>query len=194
MESGDEHILKLVEDLRNGVPTAAAELLPLVYEDLRKLAATMLGRERASHTLQATALVNEACVKLMGGKAQTWNGQDHFLAVAAMAMRQVLVSHARAKHAAKRGGDGERLTLLDPVDSRGLPESCVEVLALEEALAALEKEEPQLARIIELRYFAGMSIEQVARVMGMSDRTVNRLWRVARADLATRLGAQGDSQ
>ncbi|MCX5690027.1 MAG: ECF-type sigma factor, partial [Planctomycetota bacterium] len=139
MDSGSEHILKLVEDLRNGVPTAASELLPLVYEDLRKLAATMLGRERASHTLQATALVNEACVKLMGGKAQAWNGQDHFLAVAAMAMRQVLVSHARAKHAAKRGGDGERLTLLDPIDSRGLPESCVDVLALEEALAALEK-------------------------------------------------------
>ena len=113
---------------------------------------------------------------------------EHFLAVAAMAMRQVLVTHARARHAVKRGGAAQRehLTIADPVDPRTPAD--LDILALEEVLAQLEREDPPLARIVELRYFAGMSIEQIALVMGLSERTVNRQWRLARAELATRLG------
>lgn len=190
MADRTDQILNLVEDLRQGVPDAAQQLLPLVYDDLRALAASMLRHDRPSHTLQPTALVHEACLKLMGGKPRSWAGREHFLAVAAMAMRQVLVSHARARHAAKRGGPARRenLTIADPVDDR--PASDVDILALEDALAQLEREDPQLARIVELRYFAGMSIEQVALVVGLSDRTVDRQWRLARAELALRLGGR----
>lgn len=187
MPDRTDQILNLVEDLRQGRPDAAERLLPLVYDDLRVLAASLLRHDRPSHTLQPTALVNEACLKLMGGKPRTWDGREHFLAVAAMAMRQVLVSHARARHAVKRGGAGqrERLTIADPVDPR--PPADLDILALEEVLAQLEREDPPLARIIELRYFAGMSIEQVALVLGLSERTVNRQWRLARAELAAKL-------
>lgn len=187
MESRHEEVISLVEGVRSGAPQAAEKLLPLVYEDLRAIAASMLRRERSSHTLQPTALVNEAYIKMVGGERKSWDGREHFLAVAAMAMRQILVNHARARNTQKRGsGEVQALTFIEPVDSSDRA-SDIDILALDEALQALEREAPRLAKIVELRYFAAMSIQQVAIVLDSSERTINREWRVARAELAMRL-------
>jgi RNA polymerase sigma factor (TIGR02999 family) len=187
MESRHEEVISLVEGVRSGAPQAAEKLLPLVYEDLRAIAASMLRRERASHTLQPTALVNEAYIKMVGGERKSWDGREHFLAVAAMAMRQILVNHARSRNTQKRGsGEVQALTFIEPVDSADRA-SDIDILALDEALQALEREAPRLAKIVELRYFAAMSIQQVAIVLDSSERTINREWRVARAELAMRL-------
>lgn len=195
MDDRVTQIRGLVDELRAGDSSAADRLLPMVYEDLRAMAASMLRNERASHTLQPTALVNEAYLKIAGGERQSWNGQEHFLAVAAIAMRQILVNHARGRNALKRGG-GEHsapLSFAEPVDEGSRAGMEIDILALEEALEALEREAPRLARIVELRYFAAMSIQQVAIVLESSERTINREWRVARAELAMRLkgGQQG---
>jgi RNA polymerase sigma factor (TIGR02999 family) len=124
----------------------------------------------------------------MGTAVPSWNGKEHLLAVAAIAMRQILVNQARARNTLKRGGGGQRVTLVDVAD--GKPESAIiDVLSLESALQELESDDPTLARIVELRYFAGMSIKQVAIAMGQSDRTINRLWRTAQAELAVKLRA-----
>jgi RNA polymerase sigma factor (TIGR02999 family) len=187
MENRHEQVISLVEGVRSGAPQAAEKLLPLVYEDLRAIAASMLRRERASHTLQPTALVNEAYIKMVGGERKSWDGREHFLAVAAMAMRQILVNHARSRNTQKRGsGEVQALTFIEPVDSSDRA-SDIDILALDEALQALEREAPRLAKIVELRYFAAMSIQQVAIVLDSSERTINREWRVARAELAMRL-------
>jgi RNA polymerase sigma-70 factor (ECF subfamily) len=187
MENRHEQVISLVEGVRAGAPQAAEKLLPLVYEDLRAIAASMLRRERASHTLQPTALVNEAYIKMVGGERKSWDGREHFLAVAAMAMRQILVNHARSRNTQKRGsGEVQALTFIEPVDSSDRA-SDIDILALDEALQALEREAPRLAKIVELRYFAAMSIQQVAIVLDSSERTINREWRVARAELAMRL-------
>lgn len=187
MENRHEQVISLVEGVRAGTPHAAEQLLPLVYEDLRAIAASMLRRERASHTLQPTALVNEAYIKMVGGERKSWDGREHFLAVAAMAMRQILVNHARSRNAQKRGGgEVQPLTFIEPVDDTDRA-SDIDILALDDALQALEREAPRLAKIVELRYFAAMSIQQVALVLDASERTINREWRVARAELAMRL-------
>ena len=192
MENRHEQVISLVEGVRAGTPHAAEQLLPLVYEDLRAIAASMLRRERASHTLQPTALVNEAYIKMVGGERQSWDGREHFLAVAAMAMRQILVNHARSRNAQKRGGgEVQPLTFIEPVDDADRA-SDIDILALDEALQALEREAPRLAKIVELRYFAAMSIQQVALVLDASERTINREWRVARAELAMRLKESND--
>ncbi len=188
MPSDANDIQALVSDLAKGDSNATNRLLPLIYDDLRAIAARLLQSERASHTLQPTALCNEACVRLMGSAVPSWNGKEHLLAVAAIAMRQILVNQARARNTLKRGGGAQRLTLVDVADNK--PESAVvDVLSLESALKELESDDPTLARIVELRYFAGMSIKQVAIVMDQSDRTINRLWRTAQAELAVKLRA-----
>lgn len=186
MPSDANEIQVLVNDLAKGDSDATRRLLPLIYDDLRAIAAKLLMSERASHTLQPTALCNEACLRLMGSATPSWNGKEHLLAVAAIAMRQILVNQARARKTLKRGGGEQRLTLVDVADNR--PEAAiVDVLTLESAIKELEAEDPTLARIVELRYFAGMSIKQVAIVMNQSDRTINRLWRTAQAELAVKL-------
>lgn len=191
MSSDPNEIQTLVNDLAKGDKDATKRLLPLVYEDLRAIAAKILLSERPMHTLQPTALCNEACIRLMGSDTPTWNGKEHLLAVAAIAMRQILVNQARAKNTIKRGGGAQRVTLSDVADNR--PSSAVvDVLSLETALHELESDDPALARIVELRYFAGMSIKQIAIVMEQSERTINRLWRTAQAELAVKLRAQGD--
>lgn len=191
--TGDANeIQSLVNDLVRGDRQATQRLLPLVYDDLRAMASRLMTTERASHTLQPTALCNEACARLIGSGA-TWTGKEHLLAVAAIAMRQILVNQARSKNALKRGGGGpQRVTLADVPDQRS-PSALIDVLSLETALNALESEDPTLARIVELRYFAGMSIKQVAVVMDQSERTINRLWRTAQAELAIKLRAEGDA-
>lgn len=168
---------------------AAAELLPLVYAELRALAASFFAGQPASHTLQPTALVHEAYLKLAAAPDQNWNGRQHFFAVAAKAMRQILVSHARGKNAQKRGGDGQRLTLAAEASPSGM--GVVDLLALDEAIQKLEQIDPTQAKVVELRYFAGLSCEEVATVMHVSERTVKREWRMARAELAAMLGLLG---
>ncbi|MFN5945918.1 MAG: ECF-type sigma factor [Phycisphaerae bacterium] len=186
MPSDANEIQALVNDLAKGDSDATRRLLPLIYDDLRAIAAKLLMSERACHTLQPTALCNEACLRLMGSSTPSWNGKEHLLAVAAIAMRQILVNQARARNTLKRGGGEQRLTLVDVADNRS-EAAIVDVLTLESALKELEAEDPTLARIVELRYFAGMSIKQVAIVMNQSDRTINRLWRTAQAELAVKL-------
>ncbi|MFZ4574882.1 MAG: ECF-type sigma factor [Phycisphaerales bacterium] len=193
MATDPSQIRPLLDDLARGDGAAAGRLLPLVYDDLRAIAAGLLRQQPPSHTLQPTALCNEACIRLLGSSADSWNGKEHLLAVAAIAMRQILVSHAVAKSTLKRGGGVDRATLIDVADHREAP-SVVDVLALESTLVQLEAEDPDLARVVELRYFAGMTVQQVALVMGQSERTVNRLWRTARAELATRLSPPEDAR
>jgi RNA polymerase sigma factor (TIGR02999 family) len=170
------------------------ELMPLVYDELRRIAARYMSRERPGQTLQATALVNEAYVRLSAERPREFQNRTHFLAIAALSMRQILVQRARARKAAKRGGAPQRITLddssLDPSRvAAGAPGSAaaerspgdVDVLALDEALSRLAALDPELARIVELRYFGGLTVEETAEVMESSPATVKRHWALARA-------------
>lgn len=158
---------------------ALDELLPLVYDHLRGIASSQLRLERDDHTLQATALVHEAYLKLAQSNSLSVADRGHFFRVAARAMRQILVDHARARHRAKRGGSGERVVLEPEHAVAPSPEE--DVLAVDAALGRLAVLEPRQANVIELRYFAGLSIEQTAESLGVSIATVKRDWQVARA-------------
>ncbi|MEZ5291428.1 MAG: ECF-type sigma factor [Vicinamibacterales bacterium] len=174
---------RLLRRAAGGDANAASRLMPLVYDELRRLAAGYLRRERRGQTLQPTALVHEAYVRLVRPTGQAWQGRTHFLAIAAVSMRQVLVDRARRRRAAKRGGDAVRLTLDDamlPSDSRGAE---VDLLALDRALDRLAALDPAQARIVELRYFGGLTVEETAEAVGLSPATVKRHWALARAFL-----------
>ncbi len=182
------NVTRLIDAAATGDPKAAAELLPLVYTELRKLAAQRLASEKPGQTLQATALVHEAYVRLTGGeRPQDWNGRGHFFAAAAEAMRRILVDQARRKKADKRGGKGHRVPL-DAADV-GFNSSTDDLLDIDEALTRLAAEDSQAARLIQLRYFAGLSIEDAAEVVGLSRSTAYEHWAYARARLRTLLGA-----
>ena len=171
------HILSQID---SGDPQAAEKLLPLVYEELRKLAATRLAQEKPGQTLQATALVNEAYLRLVGAsKVQQWNGRGHFFAAAAEAMRRILVENARRKSRLKHGSQFERVE----VELAELPTRMADddLLALDEALEKLRQEDAVKAQLITLRYFGGLTIEQAAEVMGISRVTAFRYWTFARA-------------
>jgi RNA polymerase sigma factor (TIGR02999 family) len=178
---------------------AVAELMPLVYDELRRIAASYVRGERPGQTIQATALVNEAFLRLAGERARHFNGRTHFLAIAALSMRQILVQRARARNAIKRGGGPQRVTLDDAnvADARtGLsrPEPApddIDVLALDEALSRLAALDAELAKVVELRYFGGLTVEEVADVMATSPATVKRQWALARAWLKRSL--EGDT-
>jgi RNA polymerase sigma factor (TIGR02999 family) len=163
--------------------------MPLVYDELRRLAASYIRRERPGQTLQATALVHEAYVRLIGEKAHNWQNRTHFLAIAALSMRQILVQRARARKAAKRGGDPERITLdeqLLPAKAGGhAPE--VDLVALDAALEKLAALDARQAKVVELRYFGGLSVEETADALGISPATVKRDWTFARAWLKREL-------
>jgi len=176
-------ITRLLDAAHRGDRQAAANLLPLVYDELRKLAAAKMANEKPGHTLDATALVHEAYLRLTGG--QPFESRSHFLRAAAEAMRRILVDHARAKHAAKRGGNGRRVDL----DSNHLAVSppADELEALDEALSQLAVEHPQQAELVQLRYFGGLTLEQCAEVLGVSARTADTWWAYARAWLAVAL-------
>ena len=170
---------RLLIDWSNGNREAAAGLMPLVYDELRGLARGYLQRERPDHTLQATALVHEAYLRLVDQKTTTWRNRAHFFGVAAQLMRRILVDHARRHRREKRGGALEKIEFdeaLAPAVSRNL-----DVIALDDALQDLTKLNPQHARIVELRFFGGLTIEEVAEVLDLSQRTVEREWRMARA-------------
>jgi RNA polymerase sigma factor (TIGR02999 family) len=174
-------ILSLIE---SGDPAAAEQLLPLIYDELRKLAASKLAREKPGHTLQATALVHEAYLRLVGaGQPQQYQNRTHFFAAAAQAMRRILIESARRKLTSKRGGNIER----QPLDSVAAPELSDDLLALDEALDKLAAIDPQKARLVELRYFAGLTSEQAAEVLGISPTTADRHWAYTRAWLQTEL-------
>ena len=165
----------------------ADELMPEVYDELRRLAASYMRRERPGQTLQATALVHEAFLRLSKEKKQPWKNRTHFLAIAALSMRQILVQRARARDAEKRGGGAEKITLDDAVMGAPAPganaeqAAGVDVLELDAALERLAALDPQQAKIVELRYFGGMTVEEVAEALDISPATVKRHWTVARA-------------
>jgi RNA polymerase sigma factor (TIGR02999 family) len=169
-----------------GDPKAAAELLPLVYEELRKLAAARLADEKPGQTLQATALVHEAYVRLVGGaQPQNWNGRGHFFAAAAEAMRRILINRARDKSRLKRGGDRRRIHLADLTD----PDAATpdDLLDLDEALDRLAASYPQAAELVKLRFFAGLTLDEAAESLGIPPRSADRQWAFARAWLADAL-------
>lgn len=188
-DSGGAIVTRLLKEAGAGNAQASAELLPLVYHQLRELAARKMRSEQAGHTLQATALVHEAYLRLVGDAAREpgmhWDGRWHFFAAAAEAMRRILVENARRRGRAKRGGglkrvdlDPAQLTVAEPPD---------DLLALDEALEALAAKHPDKAELVKLRYFAGLTIEQAAEALGTSVRTAGRDWAYARAWLFARV-------
>ena len=176
-------VTRTLSTIEAGDPQAAEQLLPLVYDELRRLAAQRLAGEGPGHTLQPTALVHEAYLKLVGADPQQpWNGRVHFFAAAAEAMRRLLIDHARRKHRARRGGGKKRVELgdmddIEMVTERGQPD---ELLALDEALMQLAVADPRRAELVRLRYFAGLTLEQAAELLGISRATADRHWAFAR--------------
>jgi RNA polymerase sigma factor (TIGR02999 family) len=164
---------------------AAANLLPEVYAELRRLAAAMLGQLAPGQTLQPTALVHEAYLRLVRGRDPGWEGRRHFFGAAAQAMREILIEQARRKATGKHGGKSQRVELAEGIAWIEPPAD--DVLALDEAITQLQAEEPRLAEIVLLRYYTGLTVEETARLVGESDSTVYRYWRRARAWLAGRL-------
>jgi RNA polymerase sigma factor (TIGR02999 family) len=173
-------VTELLRGWRQGDRAAEADLLPLVYGELRARAARALGRERPDHTLQPTALVHEAYLKLVGQEPVDWQDRTHFFAIAARLMRQILIDHARRHGSAKRGG-GRRLVPLEVAGevAAGAPE--VDLEALDEALVNLARLDREAAEVVELRYFGGLTVEETAQALGCSPSTVVRQWRAARA-------------
>jgi RNA polymerase sigma factor (TIGR02999 family) len=181
-------VTRILSQIESGDPSVADELLPLVYNELRHLAAAALAHEKPGQTLQATALVHEAYIRLVDvEKAQHWNSLGHFFGAAAEAMRRILVDQARRKQSQKRGGQGCRV----PLESAdlGLTTDAGELLDIDEALTRLTSEDPEAARLIKLRYFAGLSIEDAAELVGISRTTAYEHWSYARVRLKTLLDA-----
>jgi len=188
------HITDILKQLESGDPSAAEELLPLVYEELRKLAIAKLSKEKPGQTLQATDLVHEAYVRLVGDGCSReanpghWDGRAHFFAAAAEAMRRILVDRARARNGPKRGG-GLKHQCIDNIDIP-MPRKPQELLAVDEALDNLEGSYPQAAHLVKLRYFMGMTIPEAAALLGVSPRKANQIWTFARAWLIDALGQE----
>ena len=172
-----------------GDPRAAAELLPLVYDELRRLAAHRLAGERHEHTLQPTALVHEAWLRIAGTRDRTWQGRQHFLAAAAEAMRRILVDRARRRQAAKRGAGAERADAPDV--ELPVPAPDEQLLAVNEAVEKLAAVDPRKARLVDLKYFVGMTFEEAAEVLGIAVPTAKQWWAYARAWLRVEMEATG---
>jgi RNA polymerase sigma factor (TIGR02999 family) len=178
--SSMNEVTRLLTAVEQGEDQAASQLLPLVYDELRRLAAQKLAHENPGQTLSATALVHEAYLRLVGGDEEPhWGSRGHFFAAAAEAMRRILVEHARRKASRKRGGDRARADL--DVGQLAAPELREDLLALDEALDQLAAADPEAARLVQLRYFAGLTLAEAAQVLGISARTADRLWAYARA-------------
>lgn len=172
-------VTRILQAINEGDSTSAVDLMPLVYEELRKLAASKMAREAPGQTLQATALVHEAWMRLSDGKGQQWDSRGHFFAAAAEAMRRILVDNARRKKALKRGGDQEKVELNElniVTDSDD-----EELLAVHEALDQLKREDPVIAELVKLRFFAGLKIDEAALAMDISRSTAKRHWNYAKA-------------
>jgi RNA polymerase sigma factor (TIGR02999 family) len=182
-------VSRILGAIESGDPSAAGELLPLVYDELRRLAVQRLSQEKPGQTLQATALVHEAYVRLVDApESQAWNGRGHFFAAAAEAMRRILIDAARRKRRPKHGGDRRRIDLDDVIAAS---EPREDLLALDDALNRLAQEDAAKAELVKLRYFAGLSLEQAAACQGISPATAKRRWAVARAWLYAALSDGG---
>jgi RNA polymerase sigma factor (TIGR02999 family) len=185
-------VTRIFSQIESGNPQAAEQLLPLVYNELRKLAAASLAHEKAGQTLQATALVHEAWLRLVGvDPGQPWNSRNHFFAAAAEAMRRILVDSARRKASCKYGGKFDRKPQFDSNVAAAAPSE--EVIAVHEALDALQLEDPMAAELVKLHYFGGFSLEEGAQLLGMSRATAYRMWTYARAWLASHLKDQDEN-
>ena len=180
-----QQITQLLQDWREGKKTALDQLTPLVYKELRKLAVSYLRRDRPDHTLQPTALIHEAYIRMVNQDLPDWKSRTHFFGVAANLMRQILVDHARKHHAAKRGAGSKKVTLEDALVFS--EEKGSELLLLDEALTQLAVVDPRKARVIELRYFAGLSVNETAEALGISVATTGRDLRMAEAWLRREL-------
>lgn len=178
-------VTRLLIEWKRGDATALDRIIPLVHAELRRIAARHLRRERPGHTLQPTALVHEAYLRLVPTSELEWRDRAHFFAVAARVMRQVLVDHARAHRAEKRGGAVQKVSIEEVAAPAAIPD--VDLLALEDALKRLFDFDPQQGRVVELRYFGGLTIEETAEVIGVSPATVKREWMMARAWLRREL-------
>jgi RNA polymerase sigma factor (TIGR02999 family) len=173
-------VSQILHAISEGDPAAASQLLPLVYDELRKLAAQKIARETPGQTLQPTALVHEAYLRLVGeDEEQHWDSRGHFFAAAAEAMRRILVDIARQKGSLKRGGDRDRMDVVDSL--LAAPEPREDLVALDAALTKLAETDKQTAELVQLRYFAGLSIREIADILGISPRTADRLWVFAKA-------------
>jgi RNA polymerase sigma factor (TIGR02999 family) len=177
--SSQHEVTRLLIRLTDGENAVLDDLLPLVYSELRRLAASYLRRERSDHTLQPTALVHEAYIRLVDQTQVRWQNRAHFFGVAAQMMRRILVDHARSQQAEKRGGEFQKLSLDENIDVSG--ERAADLVALDEALTRLAELDPVKSRVVELRFFGGLSVEETAEVLGVSAPTVKRQWRMAKA-------------
>jgi len=181
-------VTELIIELSNGKRDAVDRLLPLIYDELKRVAANYLRRERSDHTLQPTALVNEAYMKMIDITQVSWQNKAHFIGVAANQMRRILVDHARNHNAQKRGGEFQILTLNEEIDKSD--EESTDLIALDDALNELAKMDPVKAKIVELRYFGGLSTTETAEVLGVSPITVKRHWKLTKAWLYGQLSGQ----
>jgi len=180
-------LTRLLQESSAGNRESMDRLLPVVYDELRRLAASYLRRERQDHTLQATALAHEAYMRLIDQRVSHWNGRSHFFGIAAQVMRRILVDHARAHQAEKRGGDLKRVTL-DDASAWASPQD-VNLIALDDALKALATRDERKARVVELRFFGGLSVDETADVLGIAAVTVMRDWTMAKAFLLKEMTA-----
>jgi len=171
-------VTRILNAIEKGDAQAAEELLPLVYEELRHLASRKMSRESPGQTLQATALVHEAYIRLVGAEAQNWKGRTHFFTAAAEAMRRILIENARRKQRLKRGGGQKKVDLEDAEPA--VAEPAEDIVALNEALEKLALEDPIKANLVKLRYFAGLTVKQAAEILGISQATAERYWSYAR--------------
>jgi RNA polymerase sigma factor (TIGR02999 family) len=189
MTSPKTTVAQLVESARRGDEQALSALMPLVYDELRRLAASYMRRERPGQTLQATALVHDAYIRLMQDSKLSWQNRSHFFGIAARSMRQILVERARARRAVKRGGSRVRVTLDAGLLAAAAP--TIDLEALDEALSRLEVLDADLARVVEVRFFGGLSIEEAAEALDVSPATIKRRWALAKAWLARELEVKG---
>ena len=190
MCADDGQVTLLLKAMKNGDESAAGKLLPLVYNELHRLAKSYMGRERSDHTLQPTALINEAYLRLARDSID-WQSRQHFIGVAANVMRRLLVDHARAHNAEMRAGGLERVPLEEGLMTSS--ERSNEVLALHDALTHLEAVDPRQAKVVELRYFGGFSVSEIGDILEMSPRSVKRHWALARIWLLKQMKKPGDS-
>ena len=181
-------VTRILNAIEGGDIQAADELLPLVYEELRLLAAQKMAQEKPGQTLQGTALVHEAYLRLVDAECQNWNSRNHFFMAAAEAMRRILIEHARRKRSLKYGGDRQRIDLADVTLTSGNDTFSDNLLALDEAFEKLSQRNRKMADVVRLRYFVGLTIEQTAEILGSSPATVKRDWAYARAWLQEEIG------
>ena len=184
--SNAKGVTELLRELGAGKDGAEEALLSLIYDELHALARLFMGRERVGHTLQTTALVHEAYLRLYGSNQENWESKAHYMRLAARAMRRVLIDHARRRNSQKRGGDHHRTSLSSAVAIEN--QDPIDLLALDQALSKLSDLDPRLGQVVELRYFCGLTVEETAEVLGASPRTVKSDWRMARAWLKQELG------